>query len=73
VLQGAVLAGWASGLCGVTANTVWLLRHTEFGIPARILGTHLALSFLAVIVVVATVALRCRAAPRGWPMPERPH
>ncbi len=65
VLQGAVLVGWAAGLCGVAANTVWLLRHTEFGLPGRILSTHLALSFLAVIVLVTTVALRRRAAPTG--------
>jgi hypothetical protein len=71
LLQGAVLVGWAAGLCGVAANTAWLLRHAEFGIPVGVLGAHLALSFLAVLAVVTAVAVRRRSAARLWPVPGR--
>ena len=57
-LQNGVLAGWACGLCAVMANTVWLLRHAEFGLSAQTLSTHLALSFFAVIALILTVAFQ---------------
>jgi hypothetical protein len=62
-LQDGVLAGWACGLCAVMANTLWLLRHAEFGISARTLSSHLAPSFFAVIALIITVALRRSRVP----------
>ena len=67
LLRGAVLAGWAGGLCGVVATTIWLGRQPGSGISGAVLDAHLLLSSLTLAVLVTTtvLAFRRRAAVEG--------